>query len=293
MSLPPPPPPPVQAPVCYRHPDRQTYVQCTRCGRYICGDCMRSAAVGHQCPECVSAGAATIRPVQGRFGGRAASDQPVVTYALIAVNVLMFVLQMASGQLESSLSLWPPAVADGEYYRLLTSAFMHYGITHILFNMWALYVVGPPLEQLLGRLRFGALYGLSALGGSVLVFLISPLNSATAGASGAVFGLFAATFVVSRKLNLDVRWVVGLIVLNVVITFAAPLLGAGAISWQGHLGGLVTGALVSAGFVYAPRARRNLIQGAVTGALLVLFLLLIWWRSAELLEMFGGYLNRR
>lgn len=293
MTYPPPPQVPPQAPVCYRHPGRQSYVQCTRCGRFICGDCMHSAAVGHQCPECVSAGAATIRPVQGRFGGKAASAQPLVTYTLIALNVVMFVLQMASGQLENSLALWPPAVADGEYYRLVTSAFMHYGITHILFNMWALYVVGPPLEQLLGRLRFGTLYGLSALGGSVLVFLISPLNSATAGASGAVFGLFGAIFVVSRKLNLDVKWVIGLIALNVVITFAAPLLGAGAISWQGHLGGLVTGALVAAGFVYAPRAQRNLVQWGVVGVLLVLFLALIWLRSEHLLTMFGGYLNLR
>lgn len=288
-----PPQMPAPAPVCYRHPGRQTYVRCTRCGRYICGDCMTSAAVGHQCPECMSAGAATVRPVQGRFGGRPAGEQPVVTYALIAINVAMFVLQMASGQLENSLALWPPAVADGEYYRLVTSAFMHYGITHILFNMWALYVVGPPLERLLGRLRFGALYGLSALGGSVLVFLLSPLNSATAGASGAVFGLFGATFVVARKLRLDVRWVVGLIVLNVVITIAAPLLGAGAISWQGHLGGLTTGALVAAGFVYAPRAQRNPVQGAVTGGLLVLFAVLIFWRATALLDMFGGYLNLR
>lgn len=287
----PPQVPPQAAPVCYRHPGRQTYVQCTRCGRYICGDCMISAAVGHQCPECVAAGAATIRPTQGRFGGKVATDKPLVTYTLIGINVLMFVLQMASGQLENRLSLWPPAVADGQYYRLVTSAFMHYGITHILFNMWALYVVGPSLEQLLGRLRFGALYGLSALGGSVLVFLISPLNSATAGASGAVFGLFGAIFVVSRKLNLDVRWVLGLIVLNVVITFAAPLLGAGAISWQGHLGGLATGALVAAGFVYAPKAQRNLIQGGVTVALLALFTVLIWWRADQLLTMFGGYLN--
>lgn len=291
MSYPPQVPP--QAPVCYRHPGRQSYVQCTRCGRYICGDCMNSAAVGHQCPECVAAGAATVKPVHGRFGGNAASDTPVITYTLIALNVAMFVLQMASGQLENRLALWPPAVAGGEYYRLVTSAFLHYGIAHILFNMYALYVIGPTLERLLGRVRFGALYGLSALGGSVLVYLISPLNTATAGASGAVFGLFGAIFVVSRKLNLDVKWVIGLIALNVVFTFAAPLIGAGAISWQGHLGGLVTGALVAAGFVYAPRAQRTLIQAAVTGGLLVLFLALIWWRSAELLHMFGGYLNLR
>ncbi|MGU3651714.1 rhomboid family intramembrane serine protease [Mycolicibacterium sp. A43C] len=284
-------PPPPPAPVCYRHPGRPTYVSCTRCGRYICGDCMQSAAVGHQCPECVAAGAATVRPVQGRFGGKVAGDTPVITYALIAINIVMFILQMASGRLENELTLWPPAVADGQFYRLITSAFLHYGIAHILFNMYALYVIGPSLERLLGRLRFSALYGLSALGGSVLVYLISPLNTATAGASGAVFGLFGAIFVVSRKLNLDVKWVIGLILLNVVFTFAAPLIGAGAISWQGHLGGLIAGGLVAAGFVYAPRARRNAVQAAVAGGLLVLFGVLIWWRTAQLLEMFGGYLH--
>lgn len=286
-----PPQMPAQAPVCYRHPARQSYVQCTRCGRHICGDCMQSAAVGHQCPECVSAGAATVRPVQGRFGGKVAGETPVITYTLIAVNLVMFVLQLASGRLESELTLWPPAVADGQYYRLVTSAFLHYGIAHILFNMYALYVIGPSLERLLGRVRFGALYGLSALGGSVLVYLLSPLNTATAGASGAVFGLFGAVFVVSRRLNLDVKWVIGLIVLNVVFTFAAPLIGAGAISWQGHLGGLIAGGLVAAGFVYAPRQQRNLVQAAVAGGLLVLFGVLIVWRTTELLAMFGGYLH--
>ena len=285
------PPMPAQAPVCYRHADRQSYVSCTRCGRFICGDCMNSAPVGHQCPDCVAAGRATVRPVEGRFGGRVASETPVITYTLIAVNVILFVLQMSSSQLQNQLTLWPPAVADGQYHRLITSAFLHYGIAHILFNMYALYVLGPSLERLLGRVRFGALYGLSALGGSVLVYLISPLNTATAGASGAVFGLFGAIFVVSRRLNIDVRWVAGLIVLNVVFTFVGPMIGAGAISWQGHLGGLVTGALVAAGFVYAPRAHRNLVQGAVAGSLLVLFAALIWWRSAELLAMFGGYLH--
>lgn len=282
---------PPQAPVCYRHPGRQSYVSCTRCGRYICGDCMQSASVGHQCPECVSAGAATVRPVQGRFGGKVAGDKPVITYGLIAVNVIMFVLQMASGRFENELTLWPPAVADGQYYRLVTSAFLHYGIAHILFNMYALYIIGPSLERLLGRVRFGALYGLSALGGSVLVYLISPLNTATAGASGAVFGLFGAVFVVSRRLNLDVKWVIGLIALNVVFTFAAPLIGAGAISWQGHLGGLIAGGLVAAGFVYAPRAHRNLVQGAVAVGLLVVFATLIVWRTSDLLSMFGGYLH--
>ncbi len=125
------------------------------------------------------------------------SAKPTVTYALIAVNVVMFVLQMAVPGLQSELVLRPYAVADGEWYRLLTSAFLHYGVPHLLFNMWALYVVGPPLEMALGRLRFFGLYALSALGGSVLVYLLSSPMAATAGASGAVFGLFGATFVVA------------------------------------------------------------------------------------------------
>jgi membrane associated rhomboid family serine protease len=290
MTVPPQQMPP-QAPVCYRHPSRPSYIRCTRCGRYICPDCMRDAAVGHQCVECVNAGAATVRQVEGRFGGRPAGDTPYVTYTLVAINVLMFVLQVVAPDVESRLTLWPPAVASGEYYRLVTSAFLHYGIAHLLFNMWALYVIGPPLERLLGRARFGTLYGLSALGGSVLVFLIAPLNTATAGASGAVFGLFGATFVVARKLRLDVKWVVGLIVLNLAFTFVGPLMGSGAISWQGHVGGLVTGCVVSAGLVYAPRAQRNLIQTSLAVGLLAVFLVLIWWRSMDLLSMFGGYLH--
>lgn len=289
MTVPPPQMPPQAPPPCYRHPGRPAYIRCNRCQRSICPDCMRDAAVGHQCVECVNAGAATVRQAEGRFGGRPAGETPYVTYALIAVNVLMLVLQMTSRDLESRLTLWPPAVADGEYYRLVTSAFLHYGVAHLLFNMWALFVIGPPLERLLGRARYGALYGLSALGGSTLVFLIAPLNTATAGASGAVFGLFGATFVVARKLRLDVGWVVGLIVLNLAFTFVGPMFGTGAISWQGHVGGLVTGAVVSAGLVYPPRAQRNLAQTVLVVGLLVLFLGLIWWRSVQLLSMFDGW----
>jgi membrane associated rhomboid family serine protease len=243
---------------------------------------MRDAAVGHQCVECVREGARTVRQPRLRFGGRQRSTTPVVTYALIAINVLAFILQTVSVGVERQLTMWSPAVADGEVYRLVTSAFLHYGMTHLLFNMWALYVVGPPLESWLGRLRFGALYALSALGGSVLVYLLSPVNAATAGASGAVFGLFGATFVVGQRLNLDVRWVIALIAINLVITFVVP-----GISWQGHLGGLVTGALVALAYVYAPRGTRNLIQAGVTVAVVVLFTVLVWWRTSELLAGLG------
>jgi membrane associated rhomboid family serine protease len=241
---------------------------------------MRAAAVGHQCVECVQAGARTIRQPRTRFGGRQRSATPVVTSALIAINVLTYVLQKSAG-LQSQLTLWPPAVADGQLYRLVTSAFVHYGVPHLLLNMWALYVVGPPLEMWLGRLRFGGLYALSGLGGSVLVYLLT-LNTATAGASGAIFGLFGATFMVARRLNLNLQWAAGVIVINLVFTFVAPLLSKQPISWQAHLGGLVTGALVAAAYVYPPKERRNLIQAAVTILVLAVFAGLIWWRTGVL-----------
>jgi membrane associated rhomboid family serine protease len=277
---------PPQTPTCYRHPDRVTYVRCTRCNRYICPECMRDAAVGHQCDECVNAAAQTAPAPRGRFGGAQLGRTPMVTYVLIALNVAMFVLQTASVQVQSALDMFAPAVADGEGYRLLSSAFLHYGIMHILFNMWALYVVGPPLEAVLGRLRYLVLYLVSAIGGSVLVYLLSPLGAHTAGASAAVFGLFGATFVIGRRLNLDVRWVVMLIVINLVITFTIP-----GISWQGHIGGLVTGAVIAAAYVYAPttsRSTRNSVQAGATVAVLALFAVLIWWRTADLLATFAS-----
>lgn len=221
-----------------------------------------------------------VPPARTAAGGILRQGMPVVTYALIAVNVAVFVMQMASQALQYKLSLFPVAVAGGQYYRLLTSAFMHYGIVHILFNMWALYVLGPPLEQYLGRLRFGALYFLSALGGSVVVYLFSPLNAATAGASGAIFGLFGATLVAAKRLNLDVRWLVGLIVVNLVITFTVP-----GISWQGHVGGLVTGALVTVAYLNAPRAQRSLVQAGFSVGLLALFVVLVSWRTTEIVEL--------
>jgi len=276
----------VPTPTCYRHSNRPTYVSCSRCGRPICPDCMTAAAVGQQCPECVNEGKRSVRQARTHFGGRI-SKGSLVTYTLIAVNIVMFVLQHTSVQMQQDLVLWPPAVADGQYYRLASSAFLHYGLAHIVFNMWALWAVGPQLEQWLGRLRFGVLYGLSGLGGSVLVYLLSPLNSATAGASGAIFGLFGATFVLFRRLQLDVRGIVGLIVINLVITFVLPAVSSQAISWQGHVGGLVTGTVVAAVFAYVPARQRLLALISVTAVLLVLFAGLTMWRTQALLTMFS------
>jgi membrane associated rhomboid family serine protease len=248
---------------------------------------MHDAAVGHQCAECVNEGARSVRQATTPFGAvQGRSRTPVVTYTLIGLNVAMFALQMAIPGTQRALALWPPAVADGEWYRLVTSAFLHFGVTHIAFNMLALYFVGPPLEAALGRLRFSALYLLSALGGSALAYLLT-LNALTAGASGAVFGLFGATFVVGKRLNMDVRGVMAVIVLNLAFTFVFPLISSQNISWQGHIGGLVTGAAVAAAYAYAPRTSRVAVQAGASAVILVLLLAIIVFRTADLRAMFG------
>jgi membrane associated rhomboid family serine protease len=274
-----------QVPTCYRHPDRETYVSCTRCDRPICPDCMRDAAVGHQCPECVREGHRTVREPRTVFGGRVAA-RPVVTLTLIAINVVAYIGELASpkfvadfemlGQLKTQFGQIIPGygVADGEWYRLITAAFLHvplnqgtFGITHILFNMWALWVLGPQLEQVLGRARFTVLYLLSALGGNVLLFLVDP-NQLALGASGAIFGLFAAFFVVGRRLGMDTRGILFLIVINLMFTFSFS-----GISWEGHVGGLITGAVLATAFAYAPRNRQQAVQvaaSAIVAAVLVI-----------------------
>jgi membrane associated rhomboid family serine protease len=265
-----------EVPTCYRHPGRETYVRCTRCDRYICPDCMRAAAVGHQCVECVKEGSKTVREPRTVFGGRVAS-RPVVTYGLIAVNVLAFFAEYATAGVRERYGLWPPAVAHGQYERLLTSAFLHYGPMHLLFNMWALYVIGQPLELWLGRVRFAALYLMSALGGSVLVLLFSPPNAITLGASGAVFGLFAAMFIVAKRMRFEARGIILVISLNLLITFTLP-----GISWQGHIGGLITGAVLACAYAYAPRDRQVVIQLGATIVIVAVFLVLIAIRLGRL-----------
>jgi membrane associated rhomboid family serine protease len=281
-------------PTCYRHPGRETHVSCVRCGRYACPDCLRSAAVGQQCVECVRQGNRGSRQAVGMFGGRV-SGTPVVTYTLIALNVVGYLIELANskaiyyGQLiglayDPHLHE-PVGVALGDWYRLFTSAFQHeppgggFGIFHILFNMYALYVVGPALERLLGRARFLAVYLVSALGGAVLFYILAPVNAGAIGASGAVFGLFGAWFVLSKRLRLDARMIVGLIVLNLIISFTVT-----SIAWQDHVGGLVCGAALTAAYAYAPRQNRTLIQAGATVAILALIVLGVVLRDEALVH---------
>ncbi|SDL32015.1 Membrane associated serine protease, rhomboid family [Nonomuraea maritima] len=266
-------------PTCFRHPDRETWVRCQRCERPICPDCMRDAAVGFQCPECVAEGNRGIREAKTTFGGRIVGT-PYVTYTILVLIGLVYLLQLASNGVTLALSNLPPAVAIGEYYRLITSAFVHQlgGLLpmHLLFNGWAIFAIGPSLERAFGHTRFAALYLISALGGSVLGFWLDPLNTYTYGASGAVFGLFGAFFVVGRKLRLDVRGIAVIIALNLVITFVLPALSNIRISWTGHVGGLITGTLLAAALVYAPKANRVLWHVlTIAGALAVLVALVV------------------
>jgi membrane associated rhomboid family serine protease len=283
------------APTCFRHPGRETYVSCVRCGRPACPDCLRSAAVGQQCVECIREGSRGTRQATAPFGGRAATGTPVVTYTLVALCVLAYIAELAySKTLDYGQMIggaYDPAihaltgVAVGDWYRLLSSAFLHeppgggFGLAHIAFNMWALIVVGPSLERMLGRLRFLAVYLVSALAGSVLLYILAPPNEPAIGASGAIFGLFGAWFVLSRRLRLDARMIVGLIAVNLVISFLVP-----GIAWQDHVGGLIAGAALTAAYAYAPRAHRALIQVTATVGLVALLVIGVILRDQNLVH---------
>jgi membrane associated rhomboid family serine protease len=244
---------------------------------------MRDAAVGFQCPECVAEGNRGIRQAKSTFGGSVVRT-PFVTYAILVINVLLFGAQYLTGGLVTrALMMWPEAVAVlDQYYRLITAAFLHDTSgpvpVHILFNSWALFVVGPYLERAFGHVRFVALYLISALGGSVLGLWLDLPNQPTIGASGAVFGLFGAIFVVGRRLNMDVRGIAVVIAINLVFTFAFS-----GISWTGHIGGLITGTLLGAAMAYAPKTNRTLWQVlAIAGALALLAVLVAVRASAIL-----------
>ncbi|HXA59473.1 MAG TPA: rhomboid family intramembrane serine protease [Streptosporangiaceae bacterium] len=295
-----------QAPVCYRHSKRETYVRCTRCDRYICPDCMRDAAVGHQCVECVREGNKTVRQARTVFGGQI-SVTPWVTYVLIAINVLAYLGELVRPGIVGRFDNLGEAlvndqgthfvidghsypgyhligIAQGEWYRLITSAFLHalpsqgfFGISHIVLNMAGLWVLGRLLENLLGWWRYLALYLLCALGSSVLFFLIAPLDAAL-GASGAIFGLAAAYFVFSRRLRQDLAGANRLILTYLVWM----VLTAGITAWQGHLGGLLTGGLVGLAFAYVPKKQRTFLHLAAAGATLLLLIVLVLLKTSSL-----------
>jgi membrane associated rhomboid family serine protease len=275
-------------PTCYRHPGRETYVSCSRCDRPACPDCLRSAAVGQQCVDCVRQASQTTRRPGGAFGGPLTSGA-TVTWTLVGINVVCYLAEIffenpvlndgvLFGRLGPTLG-----VANGQVYRLLSNTFLHepigsgLGLLHIVFNMWALIVVGPSLERLLGRVRYLTVYLVSALAGSVLFYLVAAPEASALGASGAIFGLFGAWFVLARRLRLDPRQIIILIVINLGISFAVP-----GIAWQAHVGGLIAGAALTAAYAYAPRPNRAVIQAAATVAILVILVIAVVIRDQQL-----------
>ena len=275
---------------CYRHPDRETAVSCTRCERPICPDCMRPAAVGFQCPECVKEGNRSIREKRTLFGGRVGGGDGVMTKILIGLCVAAFLRQRADDTFtleyamlgyrgRDGFAIPDVGVAGGEYFRMITSAFLHADFIHIAFNMYALYAFGPTLEQALGTARFLAVYVLSALGGSVAVYLITP-SSLAVGASGAIFGLFGAYFVVARRVRADTSQIVGLIAINL-------LLGAVIkdISNEAHIGGLLVGAGVTYVLAHTARlAQRDIVQGVAVAAVAVVLVVLTMVKTQAVRE---------
>src|ERR687891_651517 len=235
------------ADVCYRHPNRETNVKCSRCGRPICPDCMYDSPVGMRCPECAG------QRTRARTMPLRRSDAPYGTYAFIALNVIVFLAEIGGGggpasfegggRLIADGGLLGPAIADqGEWYRIATSGFLHAGPLHLFLNMFVLYILGTVLEEGIGTARMLGIYFVSLLAGSFGALLLDP-NQLTVGASGAVYGIMSATFLVARQRGIEqLASQIGLwVILNLVFTFSVP-----GISIGGHLGGPAGGAATNA-----------------------------------------------
>jgi membrane associated rhomboid family serine protease len=253
---------------------------------------MVSASVGFQCPDCVRSGSGTGHSpaaTQPRTlaGGTVTADPRLVTKILIGINLAVYLVQMSVGDAftdrfdlfgRALLSGQLQGVAEGQWYRMLTSMFLHGSYVHILFNMLSLWWIGGPLEAALGRARYLTLYFVSGLAGSALSYLLAAPNQPSLGASGAIFGLFGATAVLMRRLNYDMRPVIALLAINLIFTFSPGF----NIAWQAHIGGLIGGVLVGYAMVHAPRERRNLTQYGVCALILVAVVVATLVRTAQL-----------
>lgn len=286
-------PDPAAPAYCYRHPDRETGIRCTRCDRPICPDCMIPASVGFQCPECVKSGSGTGHPAAAPeprtlAGGRLSSDTRLVTKVLLGINVAVFIaVQIVGGPLLDRTLLFGQAitqaygplegVAEGQWYRLVTSMFLHQEIWHVAMNMLGLWFLGPPLEAALGRVRYLGLYLLSGIAGGAVTYLLAAPQQASLGASGAIFGLFGATAVLMRRLRYDMRPILILLAINLVFTFTWK-----NIAWEAHIGGLVAGAVLAYAMVHAPRGLRRLVQYGAFALVLAVVIVLLVVRTAQL-----------
>ncbi len=246
--------------VCYRHPDRETRLACSECGRLICVECSLDAAVGQKCPECARpegrARVIRVRPSLQTGRGRAPA-----TYTLIAINVVVFLLSLSNSlDLNDRFADIPNAIETaGEWWRVVTAMFLHGGSLHLLVNMYALWILGPIIERRFGALSFCALYLASGIAGGALFQVMSPafelvrLTSgeqvmvpvSAVGASGAIFGLFGVLLAAAFRRRQDpggatlFNQLVMLLALNLALPFVVP-----RIAWQAHLGGLAAGIII-------------------------------------------------
>ena len=265
-------------PYCYRHPNRETFVSCSECGRPICAECMTAAPVGQRCPEHSGQPQGVRRVSSGMRRGTFEGVGAICTKTLVAINVLIYLftasqgggLNAPGGKLFRNWELFGPAVANGDWWRLFTSAFLHASLIHIGFNMFALFFLGRILEPSIGTPRFVGVYFAALFGGAFGALLLDP-NALTIGASGAIFGIFGATFVVARGRGFDaVASSIGVVLLiNLALSF-----GAANISLGGHLGGLAAGVLCGAAIIAGDRGRLGENRLAVEMAVIVGVLLL-------------------
>ena len=244
--------------------------------------------MGFQCPDCVAEGRASIREPRTTLGSRIPSNS-FVTIGLIGACVVAFIWQYVTGINRSAgeFGMFPAAIAiNGEYYRLFTAMFLHGSLIHIGFNMYVLYMFGPQLESVLGHLRFGVLYLLAGLGGSIASYWFSDPNVVSVGASGAIFGLMGAYLVIMHRLGNDTRQVLGLIGINLVLGFVLS-----GVDWRAHIGGLLTGALVAAIMAYAPARNRVLWQVMGVMGVCALLVALTMVRDQALIAQLAGMSN--
>ena len=274
-----------ETPVCARHSDRPTRLRCTRCDRPACPECLRDASVGMQCVDCVNEGARSVRQARTSAGAVASTGRPVITQVMIALNVLAYVVTVVQSgspmnnsraELFTATSMIPELTANGEWWRILTSGFMHFGLLHLALNMAALFVVGPIVEQELGKLRYSAVYLLSLLGGSAAAFYFGTVCQQLAGASGAVFGLMGALLIVFKRQKRDISTILVVVGINLVSNLFTNA------SLLGHLGGFVIGGLLTLAMVRAPQKNRNAYQTGAVVAAVVLLGVMFALRATEL-----------
>ena len=256
---------------CYRHPERSTGISCQRCHRPICGECMQPASVGFQCPRCVGRGQATVRQPRTRYGASLRQGGGAATKVVMGVLAVVYLLDLVSGGFATAvLAMSNPAVAGGQFWRLLTSAFTSGSLFGVLTNLLVLWLAGRAIEAELGTWRFAALYVGAGLGGATLFFAFGPPGGGALGASSAVIGLLAANAVGKLKNQEDVRPDIGLFVL---LFLYSLLVGFRSGGWLTLVGGIAVGALVGWVLAYAPRRNRGTVQAVGLLAILVLCLL--------------------